>query len=588
MNKILLFLVFIGIVACNPTVGKERKKEIFFSKQETQSDLYDLLQNKRYITLETTDESLFSDITQFLCSSKELFIFDIQTQSIYVFDYDGKFLRKLNKKGQGPGEYTSIRGIEARDGSDYVYIFSRERVLVFQPDGTFVCQFPKPGGWATLMMKDSLCLSFIINHTGQQKDRLLITDTKADTIYRFPQYDRFDVPGKFNWIYQHHYEYYLYTYQGEHIFRDYYSDTIYTVKHNELVPRFRLDMGRYALPKDLRMETVMMSVDRNSALAKAKGANITEIADIIKKTAFKVTRMGQLVAQEASRRLGIPFGIIDLSLAPTPAIGDSVADILCEIGLEKAGAPGTTAALAMLNDQVKKGGVMASSYVGGLSGAFIPVSEDQGMIVESIPGRDEWNAIDANMIVDENGVGWLSFGSFWRGIKIFRLDETMTRMAEPQEWYPICRRPEGTTKDIAGKDDGIPLDPRGTDYDPGNGAVEAPFIFRHGGYYYLFVSYDLCCRGEKSTYNVVVGRSEKVTGPYLDKNGVSLMNGGGTVVAAGNGRYAGMGHCAVVRFGDKDYMFMHGYDSEHEYRSKLMVEEIEWTSDGWPVIKLEE
>ena len=104
------------------------------------------------------------------------------------------------------------------------------------------------------------------------------------------------------------------------------------------------------------------------------------LCETIKKTAFKVTRVGQLVAQEASRRLGVPFGIIDLSLAPTPAIGDSVADILCEIGLEKAGAPGTTAALALLNDQVKKGGVMASSYVGGLSGAFIPVSEDQGMI----------------------------------------------------------------------------------------------------------------------------------------------------------------------------------------------------------------
>ena len=102
--------------------------------------------------------------------------------------------------------------------------------------------------------------------------------------------------------------------------------------------------------------------------------------ETIKKTAFKVTRVGQLVAQEASKRLGIPFGIVDLSLAPTPAIGDSVADILCEIGLEYAGAPGTTAALALLNDQVKKGGVMASSYVGGLSGAFIPVSEDQGMI----------------------------------------------------------------------------------------------------------------------------------------------------------------------------------------------------------------
>lgn len=116
------------------------------------------------------------------------------------------------------------------------------------------------------------------------------------------------------------------------------------------------------------------------ALEKVRGESFEVLCETIKKTAFKITRVGQLVAQEASRRLGIPFGIIDLSLAPTPAIGDSVADILQEIGLEKAGAPGTTAALALLNDQVKKGGVMASSYVGGLSGAFIPVSEDQGMI----------------------------------------------------------------------------------------------------------------------------------------------------------------------------------------------------------------
>ena len=117
-----------------------------------------------------------------------------------------------------------------------------------------------------------------------------------------------------------------------------------------------------------------------TALSKVRGKNFEILCETIKKTAFKVTRVGQLVAQEASKRLGVPFGIVDLSLAPTPAIGDSVADILCEIGLEYAGAPGTTAALALLNDQVKKGGVMASSYVGGLSGAFIPVSEDQGMI----------------------------------------------------------------------------------------------------------------------------------------------------------------------------------------------------------------
>ena len=117
-----------------------------------------------------------------------------------------------------------------------------------------------------------------------------------------------------------------------------------------------------------------------NALESVRGADFETLCETIKKTAFKVTRVGQLVAREASKALNVPFGIVDLSLAPTPAIGDSVADILCEIGLEHAGAPGTTAALALLNDQVKKGGVMASSYVGGLSGAFIPVSEDQGMI----------------------------------------------------------------------------------------------------------------------------------------------------------------------------------------------------------------
>ena len=122
------------------------------------------------------------------------------------------------------------------------------------------------------------------------------------------------------------------------------------------------------------------------AISQVRGQNFEVLCETIKKTAFKITRVGQLVAQEASRRLSIPFGIIDLSLAPTPAVGDSVAEILEEIGLEEVGAPGTTAALAMLNDQVKKGGIMASSYVGGLSGAFIPVSEDRNMIEAATNG----------------------------------------------------------------------------------------------------------------------------------------------------------------------------------------------------------
>ena len=144
------------------------------------------------------------------------------------------------------------------------------------------------------------------------------------------------------------------------------------------------------------------------ALESVRGANFEVLCETIKKTAFKITRVGQLVAQEASKRLGVPFGIIDLSLAPTPAIGDSVADILEEIGLERAGAPGTTAALALLNDQVKKGGVMASSYVGGLSGAFIPVSEDQGMINAVLDGSLTIEKLEAMTCVCSVGLDMIA------------------------------------------------------------------------------------------------------------------------------------------------------------------------------------
>ena len=144
------------------------------------------------------------------------------------------------------------------------------------------------------------------------------------------------------------------------------------------------------------------------ALEKVRGESFEILCETIKKTAFKVTRVGQLVAKEASKRLGVPFGIVDLSLAPTPAVGDSVADILCEIGLEYAGAPGTTAALALLNDQVKKGGVMASSYVGGLSGAFIPVSEDQGMIDAVVAGALTLEKLEAMTCVCSVGLDMIA------------------------------------------------------------------------------------------------------------------------------------------------------------------------------------
>jgi len=145
-----------------------------------------------------------------------------------------------------------------------------------------------------------------------------------------------------------------------------------------------------------------------ASLQKCKGESFQVLCDTIKKTAFKITRVGQMVAQEAAKRLGVPFGIIDLSLAPTPAIGDSVADIIEAMGIEKCGAPGTTAALALLNDQVKKGGVMASSYVGGLSGAFIPVSEDAGMIAAAECGALTIEKLEAMTCVCSVGLDMIA------------------------------------------------------------------------------------------------------------------------------------------------------------------------------------
>lgn len=211
--------------------------------------------------------------------------------------------------------------------------------------------------------------------------------------------------------------------------------------------------------------------------------------------------------------------------------------------------------------------------------------EDHGCVVRSVAGRDLWNAIDPNVFVDEDGSGWLSFGSFWGGIKLVKLDESLTRVAEPQVWFPLCRRPEGTAEDTSLTDDAIKADARGKDFDPGNGAVEAPFIVRRGDYYYLFVSYDLCCRGAKSTYKVVAGRSDRITGPYYDKDGVSLMEGGGTVVVSGNGRYPGVGHCAVVPSEGGDKLFFHCYDRDMDYNSHLLVRPLRWEG-GWPVATL--
>ena len=195
--------------------------------------------------------------------------------------------------------------------------------------------------------------------------------------------------------------------------------------------------------------------------------------------------------------------------------------------------------------------------------------KDLGKVVQSVPGRDLWNAIDPNMIVDEKGKPWMTFGSWWSGIKLVRLDSTM-KVAEPQQWYTIARRPRNYySSDSAG----------------GGAAIEAPFIFKKRDYYYLFVSWDLCCKGEQSTYKMVVGRSKRLQGPYIDKAGVRMDNNGGSLLMEGNADWHGVGHNAVYSIDGKDLLVFHGYDAKDKGRSKLRIEELEWDSDGWPKLK---
>ncbi|HLL41728.1 MAG TPA: arabinan endo-1,5-alpha-L-arabinosidase [Segetibacter sp.] len=193
---------------------------------------------------------------------------------------------------------------------------------------------------------------------------------------------------------------------------------------------------------------------------------------------------------------------------------------------------------------------------------------DHGKLIQSVPGRDMWNAIDPNLIKDENNASWLVFGSFWNGMKLVKLNNSLTAVAQPEEWYTVSARK---------RDFILP------DSVAGDAAIEAPFIFKKGKYYYQFVSWDYCCRAEKSTYKVVVGRSEKVYGPYLDKDGVSMNLGGGSLLIEGNKDWFGAGHSSAYTFDGTDYLIFHGYDAADKGKSKLRIEKLTWLND-WPGI----
>ena len=203
---------------------------------------------------------------------------------------------------------------------------------------------------------------------------------------------------------------------------------------------------------------------------------------------------------------------------------------------------------------------------------------DHGKVIQSIPGETNWNAIDPNLIIDEKGNPYLGFGSFWDGIKLVKLSPDAQHVAEDIRKIPTI---------ASRKSDSNATNPPSVDNNPvdaGGNAIEAPFIFRKGNYCYLFASIDYCCKGVNSTYKMIVGRSEKLTGPYLDQSGKPMAAGGGTILLQGDANWYGVGHNAVVSFDGTDYLVFHGYDAHDSGKPKLIIRKLDWNKDGWPVV----
>lgn len=190
---------------------------------------------------------------------------------------------------------------------------------------------------------------------------------------------------------------------------------------------------------------------------------------------------------------------------------------------------------------------------------------DQGIVLQSVPKRDDWNAIDPNIIEDSKGDAWMSFGSFWSGIKIVKLDASRTRLAEPQQWHAIAA-----------------LELPDSEATPNE--IEGPHILKKDGYYYLFVSWGKCCKKAEITYNVVVGRSKQVTGPYLDRAGRDMNKGGGSPVIGGNATWKGVGHNSAYTIDGRDLMVVHAYETADDYKQKLKILDMKWDKDGWPMV----
>lgn len=203
---------------------------------------------------------------------------------------------------------------------------------------------------------------------------------------------------------------------------------------------------------------------------------------------------------------------------------------------------------------------------------------DHGRVIQSYPGKTNWNAIDPNLVVDKNGKPYLVFGSFWDGLKMVKLTNDLLHADENLSTIPTVASRKKTSSEI---------NPPAVDNSPvdaGDNAIEAPFIFKKGAYYYFFASIDYCCKGVNSTYKVVIARSKNIKGPYVDKEGAELRHGGGTVLLKGDDDWFGVGHNGICTADGKAYIVCHGYDAKDNGKSKLLIETITWDNKGWPSI----
>lgn len=221
-----------------------------------------------------------------------------------------------------------------------------------------------------------------------------------------------------------------------------------------------------------------------------------------------------------------------------------------------------------------------TSAIGLLSNASLADANgwrDEGCLVASQGKRDDWNAIDPNFILDEKGRPWLTWGSFWDGIQLVQLDRKTLHVKRGARPQTIARRHAPGATDVM---------PNPTSRFAGTNAIEAPFIFRHDGWFYLFVSWDYCCQGAKSTYRVAVGRSKSLAGPYVDATGKPMLDGGGTIVVEGDKKQLeAIGHCAVYHFAGDDLFICHGYSAEKNGSPILIQKRIVWNAAGWPTVQ---